>query len=117
MQRSPALPYPAPISCVHGLIQVRVGHHDLYGSWHRAETLRPLAGGGGTSVDVLSDIRADEADGLDVRVVQDGVDGLLVAVPPGTRRRQARLDRARPASPEPNGSRSLGLSTKGVAAR
>ena len=66
--------------CVDGLVEVGVGHHDhvVLGA---AEALRALAVGRRGRVDVLRDVgAADEADGLDVGVVQDGVDGLLVAV-------------------------------------
>ncbi len=46
-----------------------------------AEALRRLPLRGGGRVDVLRDVgAADEADGLDVGVGQDGVDGFLVAL-------------------------------------
>jgi hypothetical protein len=45
------------------------------------EALRPLARRRGRRVDVLGDIRAaDESDRFDIGVIQDGVDGFLVAV-------------------------------------
>ena len=65
---------------VDGLVEVRVGHHDhvVLGT---AEALRALAVGCGIRVDVVGDVgAADEADRFDVGVVQDSVDGLLVAV-------------------------------------
>ena len=46
-----------------------------------AEALRALAGAGRRRIDVLGDVRtADKPDGGDVRVSQDRVDGLFVAV-------------------------------------
>ena len=46
-----------------------------------AEALHALAGRAAARIDVLGDRRrADEADGLDVGIVEDGVDRLLVAV-------------------------------------
>ena len=65
---------------VDGLVEVGVGHHDhvVLGA---AEALRTLAGRRGGRVDVVGDVgAADETDRLDVGVVQDGVDGFLVAV-------------------------------------
>ena len=51
------------------------------GSWRRRSTGRAFRSRGGGRIDVLRDVgAADEADGLDVGVGQDGVDGLLVAL-------------------------------------
>ncbi len=66
--------------CVDSLVQVgiRQDDHVVLGA---TEALRPLAVRGGGRVDVLRDVgAADEADGLDVGVGQDGVDGFLVAL-------------------------------------
>jgi hypothetical protein len=65
---------------VDGLVHVRVRHDDgvVLGA---AEALRALAGRRRALVDVLRDRgRADEADGLDVGIVEDRVDRFLVAV-------------------------------------
>ena len=65
---------------VDGLVQVGVGHDDhvVFGAT-KALCALPVRGRGG--VDVLRDVRAaDEADGLDVGVGEDGVDRLLVAL-------------------------------------
>ena len=65
---------------VDGLVEVGVGHHD-HVILRAAEALRALAVGRGARVDVLRDVgAADEAHRLDLRVLEDGVDGLLVAV-------------------------------------
>ena len=65
---------------VDDLVEVRVGHDDavVLGA---AERLHALAVRGAARVDVLRDVgRSDEADRLDVRMVEDRVDHLLVAV-------------------------------------
>ena len=65
---------------VDGLVQVGVRQDD-HVVLRAAEALRALAVGGRGLVDVLRDVgAADEADGLDVGVVQDRVDGFLVAL-------------------------------------
>ncbi len=65
---------------IDGLVHVGVGHHDgvVLGA---AKTLAALAGLRGALVDVLRNRRrADKADRLDIGIVEDGVDGFLVAV-------------------------------------
>ena len=65
---------------IDGLVEVGVRHHDhvVLGA---AETLRAFVVGAGGRVDIFRDRRrADEADRLDARIGQDGVDRLLVAV-------------------------------------
>ncbi|MGY4375356.1 hypothetical protein ACVWZ3_002995 [Bradyrhizobium sp. i1.3.6] len=78
---------------VDRLVHVSVGHDDgvVLGP---AETLAALAGLGCALIDVLRDRRgADEADGLDIGIVEDGVDSFLVAVDDvEDASRQARLD-------------------------
>ena len=65
---------------VGGLVEIGVRHDD-HVVLRAAERLDALAGGGAGAVDVLGDGRgADEADGLDGGVGEDGVDGGLVAV-------------------------------------
>ena len=65
---------------VDGLIQVGVRHHD-HVVFSATEALGALAGCRRTRVDVLRDVgRADKSVGLDVGVVEQGVDGLLVAL-------------------------------------
>ena len=65
---------------VGGLVEVGVGHDD-HVVLRAAEGLDALAVRGALAVDVLGDGRgADEADGVDAGVVEDGVDGFLVAV-------------------------------------
>ena len=65
---------------VDGLVEIGVGHHD-HVVLRAAEALRALPVRGGGGVDVLRDVgAADEADGLDVGMIQDRVDGLLVAL-------------------------------------
>ncbi len=62
------------------LVHVGVGHDDhvVLGA---AEALHALARRAAARIDVLGDRRrADEADGLDVGMVEDGVDRFLVAV-------------------------------------
>ena len=90
---------------VDGLVEVGVGHHDhvVLGA---AEALRALAVRRGGRVDVLRDVgAADEADGLDVGVAQDGVDGFLVALHDLEHARRAGRPRrtARPGAPGPTG--------------
>ena len=66
--------------CVDGLVEIGVGHHD-HVVLRAAEALRTFTVGRRRGVDVLRDVGAsDESDGLDVGVVQDRVDGFLVAV-------------------------------------
>ena len=89
--------------CVDGLVQVGVGQDD-HVVLRAAEALRALAVGGRGRVDVLRDIgAADEADGLDVGVVQDRVDGFLVAVDDLEHARAAGRPRGtvRPGAPAP----------------
>jgi hypothetical protein len=65
---------------VDHLVEVGVGHDDavVLGA---AERLHALPVRGAAAVDVLRDVgRADEADRLDVGIVEDRVDHLLVAV-------------------------------------
>ena len=65
---------------IDGIVHVRVGHHDgvVLGA---TQCLAALAVGIGGLVDVLGDRRrADEADSLYARVVQQHVDRFLVAV-------------------------------------
>ena len=65
---------------VGGLIEIGVGHDD-HVVLRAAEGLHALAVLGAVAVDVLGDGRgADEADGLDGGVGEDGVDGDFVAV-------------------------------------
>ncbi len=112
MQRSPRAAVAGADQRVDGLIQVGVGHHDhvVLGA---AEALCALAVRGRARVDVLRDVgAADEADRLDLGVLEDRVDGFLVALHhlehPG---RQTGLDEQL-GQPERNrGSRSEGLST------
>ena len=65
---------------VDDLVEVGVGHDDavVLGA---AERLHALPVGGAAAVDILGDVgRSDEADRLDVRMVEDRVDHFLVAV-------------------------------------
>ena len=66
--------------CVDGLVEVDIGHDDevVLGT---AERLDALAGGATGSVDGLGHgCRANEADRGDARIVEQGIDGCLVAV-------------------------------------
>ena len=65
---------------VDRLVHVRIGHHDqmVLGA---AEALHPLARGAAARIDIFGDGRgADEADGLNVGIVEQRVHRLLVAV-------------------------------------
>ncbi len=65
---------------LHHLVEVGVGHDNpvVLGTTHGLNTF-PV--GGARGIDVLSDVgRADEADGPDIRMGQQCVDGFLVAV-------------------------------------
>ena len=65
---------------IDGLVHVGVGHDD-HVVFRAAEALHAFAGRAAARVDVLGDRgRADEADGLDVAIIEDGVDRFLVAV-------------------------------------
>ena len=80
MQRSPAEPKPGVDGGVGGEVEVGVGQHE-HVVLRAAERLDALAVRGAGLVDVLRDRGgADEGDGLDVGVGEQGVDGLLVAV-------------------------------------
>jgi hypothetical protein len=83
-----------------------------------AEALRPLAVGGGARIDVLRDRRrADEADRLDVGIVENGVDGFLVAVDDVEHAgRQAGLENSSASRIGTPGSRSDGLRMKALPA-
>ncbi len=95
---------------VDGLIEVSVGQHD-HVVLRAAEALRALAVRGRARVDVLRDVgAADEAHRLDLRVLEDGVDGLLVAVHDLEHAgRQAGLEEQLGQPQRHRGSRSLGL--------
>ena len=80
MQRSPARAEGGAGQIVDDLVEVGVGHDDavVLGA---AEGLHALPVRGAARVDVLGDVgRADEADRVDVGMVEDGVDHFLVAV-------------------------------------
>ncbi len=80
MQRSPALPNAAPVKVVDDLVEVGVGHDDpvILGA---AERLHALPVRGPARVDIMGDVgRADEADRVDVGMVEDRVDHFLVAM-------------------------------------
>ena len=80
MQRSPAEPYAARDRRVGGQVDVGVGQHE-HVVLRAAEGLHPLAVRGAGLVDVAGDRRgADEADRGDVGVVEQRVDGHLVAL-------------------------------------
>ena len=81
-----------------------------------AEALRALAGRGRALIDVLRDRRrADEADRLDVGIVEDGVDRFLVAVDDvEDAGRQARLDHQLGQRIGTPGSRSDGFRMKAL---
>ena len=65
---------------VGGLVEIGVGHHDQV-VLRAAERLHALAVPRAVRIDVLGDgRRADEADGRDVRVLEQRVDGLVVAL-------------------------------------
>ena len=85
---------------IDGLVHVGIRHDDgvVLGA---AKALRALAGGGGALIDILRDRRgADEADGADIGIVEDGVDSFLVAVDDvENARRQAGLDHQVPPAP------------------
>jgi hypothetical protein len=78
---------------VDRLVHVRVGHHHhmVLGA---AEALHAFSRGASARIDVLGDRgRTDEADRLNVGIIEDGVDRLLVAVDDvEDARRPARLD-------------------------
>jgi len=77
MQRSPGRAVARADQRIDGLVHVGIRHDDgvVLGA---AKTLRTLAGGGGALIDILRDRRGtDEADGADIGIVEDGVDGFL----------------------------------------
>ena len=65
---------------VDHLVEIGVGHDDAV-IFRAAHRLDALSGGDAAIIDIMGDVgRADEADALDVRVVEDGVDHFLVAL-------------------------------------
>src|SRR3546814_20123128 len=80
---------------------------------HRLDALAVL---GAAGIDVIGDVgRSDEADRLDGRMVEDGVDHFLVAVDDvQDARRNARLDRQFSQAPRDGGIAVRGFPDEGV---
>ena len=99
------------------LVHVGVGHHDgvVLGT---TEALAAFAAGGRTLIDILRDRRgADEADGLDVGIVEDRIHRFLVAIDDvEDARRQSRLDHQLRQHHRHAGIALGGFQDKGIAA-